>query len=180
MSNTESEDQFTEEFISIIDNFLISGDKFVILGIGNEDNGDDAVGLHVLTQLQKESLPSWVTLFYCERVPEHFLGKISNIEPNRIMVLDAADMKEIPGAIAIFPKEAVSSGFHLSTHTLSLTMLEEFLKPIVPDLVIAYVGIQPKLMYFDTPLSEECKAAAEEFAELLIERIKLADKEKSN
>ena len=179
MSNVDSEDQFTEEFIHTIDEFLKNAERLVVLGIGNEDNGDDAVGLHVLTQLQKGNLPNWVTNFYCERVPEHFLGKISNIEPNRIIILDAADMKEIPGAIAIFPKEAVSSGYHLSTHTLSLTMLEEFLKPIVPDLITMYVGIQPKLMYFDTPLSEECKNAAEEFAELLIERIKLANQKKT-
>ena len=179
MSNAISEDQFTEEFIHTIDEFLKNAKRLVILGIGNEDNGDDAVGLHVLTQLQKGDLPNWVTNFYCERVPEHFLGKISNIEPNRIIILDAADMKEIPGAIAIFPKEAVSSGYHLSTHTLSLTMLEEFLKPVVPDLITAYVGIQPKQMYFDTPLSEECKNAAEEFAELLIERINLADQKKT-
>ena len=179
MSNAESENQFTEEFIRTIDEFLKSAERLVILGIGNEDNGDDAVGLYVLTQLQKEKLPKWVTNFYCERVPEHFLGKISNIEPNRIIVLDAADMKEIPGAIAIFSKEAVSSGYHLSTHTLSLTMLEEFLKPIVPDLITIYVGIQPKQMYFDTPLSKECKEAAEELAELLIERIKNADNERT-
>ena len=87
-------------------------------------------------------------------------------------------MKEVPGAIAVFPKEAVSSGFHLSTHTLSLTMLEEFLKPIVPDLVTMYVGIQPKRMYFDIPLSKECKDAAEEFAKFLAERINLVDKNK--
>jgi len=179
MPNAESENQFTDEFIRTIDKFLKNAKRLVVLGIGNEDNGDDAVGLHVLTQLQKGNLPNWVTNFYCERVPEHFLGKISNIEPNRIIILDAANMNEIPGAIAIFPKEAVSSGYHLSTHTLSLTMLEEFLKPIVPDLITIYVGIQPKQMYFDTPLSKECKDAAEEFAELLIERIKLADKEKT-
>ena len=179
MSNAETEDQFTDEFIHTIDEFLKGTERLAILGIGNEDNGDDAVGLYVLTLLQKENLPKWVTNFYCERVPEHFLGKISKIEPNRIIVLDSADMKEIPGAIAIFPKEAVSSGFHLSTHTLSLTMLEEFLKPIVPELITLYVGIQPKFMYFDTPLSKECKEAAEEFAEFLIERIDLANREKA-
>lgn len=176
MSSINTKDEFTKEFIQTIDEFLKDARSLAILGIGNEDNGDDAVGLYVLTLLQNETLPGWVTNFYCERVPEHFLGKISNVKPDRIMILDAADMKEIPGAIAIFPKEAVSSGFHLSTHTLSLTMLEEFLKPIVPDLISMYVGIQPKQLYFDTPLSKECKEAAEEFAELLIERINLADK----
>ncbi len=176
----KDEDQFTEEFIHTIDDFLVSVDRLAILGIGNEDNGDDAVGLYIVNLLQKVSLPEWVTNFYCERVPEHFLGKIAKLEPNRIIIVDAADMKEIPGAIAIFPKEAVSSGFHLSTHTLSLTMLEEFLKPTIPDLITMYVGIQPKFVYFNTPLSIECKSAAEELAELLIERINQAEKIKTN
>lgn len=180
MSESADDNQFTQEFIRAIDDFLKDATKLAILGVGNEDNGDDAVGLYILTILQEANLPDWVTNFYCEKVPEHFLGKFRRLEPDRIIILDAADMKEIPGAIAIFPKEAVSSGFHLSTHTLSLTMLEEFLKPVVPDLITLYVGVQPKDLYFDTPLSKECKVAAEEFAELLIERINLADKEKTN
>ena len=180
MSESADDNQFTQEFIRAIDDFLKDATKLAILGVGNEDNGDDAVGLYILTILQEANLPDWVTNFYCEKVPEHFLGKFRKLEPDRIIILDAADMKEIPGAIAIFPKEAVSSGFHLSTHTLSLTMLEEFLKPVVPDLITLYVGVQPKDLYFDTPLSKECKVAAEEFAELLIERINLADKEKTS
>ena len=176
MSVSSGDSEFTEEFINAIDVFLKNATRLAIIGVGNEDNGDDAVGLYVLTLLQDANLPNWVTNFYCERVPEHFLGKFRRLEPDRIIILDAADMKEVPGAIAIFPKEAVSSGFHLSTHTLSLTMLEEFLKPVVPDLITIYVGIQPKEMYFDTPLSKECKDAAKEFAELLIERILLAKK----
>lgn len=166
------EDQFTEEFIDTIDNFLADANKLAILGVGNKDNGDDGVGLYITEILQDAKLPEKVTIFYCERVPEHFLGKIANLEPNRVIVLDAADMKEVPGAIAIFPKEMIAQGFHLSTHTLSLTMLEEFLKPIVPGIIIFYVGIQPKHTKFMTDLSKECKDAAEEFAELLIERIK--------
>jgi hydrogenase 3 maturation protease len=169
---THSEDnQFTEEFIDTLDNFLAETEKLAILGVGNKDNGDDGVGLYITEILQKTNLPEQVSIYYCERVPEHFLGKIANLAPNRVIVLDAADMKEIPGAIAIFPKEMIAQGFHFSTHTLSLTMLEEFLKPIVPEIIILYVGIQPKRTNFMTGLSEECKEAAEEFAELLIEKI---------
>ena len=171
MSHSE-DNQFTEEFINTIDSFLVEADKLAILGVGNKDNGDDGVGLYITEILQEANLPEQVSIFYCERVPEHFLGKIANLAPNRVIVLDAADMKEIPGAIAIFPKEMISQGFHFSTHTLSLTMLEEFLKPLVPEIVIFYVGIQPKQTRFMTDLSKECKDAAEEFAELLIKRIK--------
>lgn len=167
------ESQFTDEFIQTIDHFLDNAEILAILGVGNEDNGDDAVGLHITRILQKASLPNWVEIFYCERVPEHFLGKLDKLKPNRIIVLDAADMKEIPGVIAIFPKEMISQGYHFSTHTLSLTMLEEFLKPSIEDLKTLYVGIQPKHTVFETPLSEECKKEGNEFAELLIERITL-------
>jgi hydrogenase 3 maturation protease len=165
------EDQFTEEFIQAIDKFLVGTERLAILGIGNEGNGDDAVGLYTVELLQKADLPEWVTNFYCERVPEHFLGKIAKLAPNRIMIIDAADMKEIPGAIAIFSKEMISQGFHFSTHTLSLTMIEEFLKPVIENLRTMYIGIQPKTMIFETPLSEECKKAVEEFSEVLAERI---------
>ena len=175
MNPKEKVEPFTDEFIKAIDDFLANATKLSILGIGNEDNGDDAVGLHILNLLQEANLPNWIKNFYCERVPEHFLGKIREFGANRIILLDAADMKEVPGAIGIFPKEAVSSGFHLSTHTLSVTMLEEFLKPDVPDLETLYVGIQPKQLYFMTPLSDECREAGDEFAELLVERIKFAD-----
>jgi len=166
------EDQFTEEFVDTIDNFLAETKKLAILGVGNKDNGDDGVGLYITEILQEAKLPEQVTIFYCERVPEHFLGKIAKLAPNRVIVLDAADMKELPGAIAIFPKEMIAQGFHFSTHTLSLTMLEEFLRPEVPEIIILYVGIQPKQTKFMTDLTQECKEAAEEFAELLIERIK--------
>ncbi len=180
MSESTKDKGFTQEFIQKIDDFLSGADKLAILGIGNEDNGDDAVGLYVLMSLQLANVPDWVTNFYCERVPEHFLGKIAKLSPNRILLLDAADMKEIPGAIAIFSKELVSKGFQLSTHTLSVTMLEEFLKPDIPDLVTLYVGIQPKSMVFQTPLSDECTKAADEFADFLVERIDLADKARNN
>jgi len=56
-------------------------------------------------------------------------------------------------------------------------MLEEFLKPTIPDLLTIYIGIQPKFMYFNTPLSKECKIATEEFTELLVERINQVEKD---
>jgi hydrogenase 3 maturation protease len=166
-----SASHFTPEFVTAIDEFLQDAKKFAILGIGNVDNGDDSVALYVVELLQKMKLPDWITVFYCERVPEHFLGKLDKLKPNRILILDAADMHEEPGAIAIIPKEIISKGFHFSTHTLSLIMLEEYLKPSINELKIMYMGIQTKVVLFETPLSEECKKAAEELSVLLQERI---------
>ncbi|MHA1396310.1 MAG: hydrogenase 3 maturation endopeptidase HyCI [Candidatus Heimdallarchaeaceae archaeon] len=170
--------EFTEEFIQHIDDFLQGANRLAILGIGNEDNGDDAAGLHVANLLLKETLPDWIQIYYCERVPEHFLGKLERLRPNRIIILDAANFEEIPGAIAAFSKEMIAQGYHFSTHTLSLTMLEEFLKPVVPDLVTLYIGIQPKQTEFLSEMSKECKEATIEFAQLLVERINKANKRK--
>ncbi|MHA1304288.1 MAG: hydrogenase 3 maturation endopeptidase HyCI [Candidatus Heimdallarchaeaceae archaeon] len=171
-----SENAFREEFVQTIETFFREAVTLAILGVGNEDNGDDAVGLYVIQLLQQKKLPEWVKIFYCERVPEHFLGKLEKLKPDRILVIDAADMKEIPGAVAIFPKEAISQGYHFSTHTLSLTMLEEFLKHSIENLKTMYMGIQPKQTVFETPLSEECKESAQELSELLIKLINECEK----
>lgn len=160
-------EDFNEEFLEKIRSFLHGVNTLAILGVGNEDNGDDAVGLKVINILKEKTLPDWVKLYYCERVPEHFIGKLEKLKPNRIIVIDAADMKDSPGVIAIFPKEIISKEYNFSTHTLSLTMLEEFLSYTIHDLDILYVGIQPKYTVFESPLSEECLQSAIELSELI-------------
>ena len=176
---------FDDAFVSAVDEFFSSAKLVVILGIGNELNGDDAVGLYVTKRLQSEkSFPEWVHIFYCEKAPEHFLGKIYKLQPNRVLVLDAANMDAPPGSIAIIPKEIIWGGYNFSTHTLSLTLLEEFLgrssTSSDTDFQMMFIGIQPKQMIFDTPLSVECKEAAEELSTFLINRIKLADSKRKS
>ncbi|MHA1114647.1 MAG: hypothetical protein ACTSPJ_00545 [Candidatus Heimdallarchaeaceae archaeon] len=69
-------EDFNEEFLEKIRSFLHGVNTLAILGVGNEDNGDDAVGLKVINILKEKTLPDWVKLYYCERVPEHFIGKL--------------------------------------------------------------------------------------------------------
>jgi len=88
-------------------------------------------------------------------------------------------MKDSPGVIAIFPKEIISKEYNFSTHTLSLTMLEEFLSYTVHDLDILYVGIQPKYTVFESPLSEECLQSAIELSELIFFIINESEKNSS-
>ncbi len=166
------DNDFTAEFISAIKDFLKGSRKLTVLGVGNPDNGDDGVGLYVIELLKKEHLPDWVELINCERVPEHFLGKLEKMKPNRIIVVDAANMHEVPGAIAIFPQEMISQGYNFSTHTLSLTMLNDFLKETIADLKVLYIGLQPKQTVFETNISKECKIAAEELAKVISDLIK--------
>ena len=165
---------FSKEFLDAINRFFEGRRRLVILGIGNELNGDDAVGLYTVKLIINTPLPEWVNVFYCEKAPEHFLGKIAKIAPNRVIVIDAADMNAPPGAIAILPRELIWDGFSFSTHTLSLKLLEEFLahETDINDFKLLFIGIQPKQMFFDTSLSPECKNSAEELAELIIKKIK--------
>ncbi|MHA1685926.1 MAG: hydrogenase 3 maturation endopeptidase HyCI [Candidatus Heimdallarchaeaceae archaeon] len=176
---------FDEAFVSAIDKFFSSARLLVVLGIGNELNGDDAVGLYVTKRLQSVvPFPEWVKIFYCEKAPEHFLGKLYQLQPDKVLVLDAANMNAPPGSIAIIPKEIIWGGYNFSTHTLSLTLLEEFLGQSsfssANDFQMMFIGIQPKQMIFDTPLSPECEEAAEELATFLIERIKIIDSKRKS
>ncbi len=171
---------FEKEFVDEIDAFLAHGTTIAVLGIGNEDNGDDAVALHVIKELETYTLPDQVKLLYCERVPEHFVGKVEKLKANRVLMLDAADMNEVSGAIAIVPNELVSSGYHFSTHTLSLTLMETFLKASIPDVKVMFIGIQPEHTWFEEPLSKNCQIAVAELSSFLKERFNLTFLTKNN
>ncbi len=164
-------EDFTPEFNSLFDEFLSGVTSLAILGIGNEMNGDDAAGLHVISTLKQFQLPSWITLFYCEKAPEHFLGKLYTQKPNRVIVIDAANLSGPPGAIGIIPTALISKQLNFSTHTLSLTLLADFLKPVTDDFDIMFIGIKPKLMLFETPLSFEVKEAVGELAQFLFTKL---------
>lgn len=163
-------EDFTPEFNSLFDEFLSGVTSLAILGIGNEMNGDDAAGLHVISTLKQFQLPPWITLFYCEKAPEHFLGKLYTQKPNRVIVIDAANLSGPPGAIGVIPTALISQQLNFSTHTLSLTLLADFLNPVTDEFDIMFIGIKPKLMLFDTTLSVEVKKASEELAHFLFSK----------
>ena len=137
--------------------------RVVLLGIGNEFNGDDAVGPWVIEHL-KGQLPFYEHLLLINgaNAPENFTSPIRKFNPDLVIMIDAADMGQPVGSIAWVDWQH-SDGFSASTHTLPPHVLGQFLLAELKTR-IAVVGVQINQTNFDMPMSKEVLAAGKKIA----------------
>ena len=128
--------------------------KTLIVGIGSILCADDGVGARVIDELKKDSLPKNVELH---------AGDISGLDLlkyfhgfDRIIIIDAADMKLEPGSIKVFnfmeiKKADFSDKF--STHGMALLETLTLAEKLDLGYDIKIVGIQPLGTDFNLKLS---------------------------
>ncbi len=131
----------------------------VLLGVGNESNGDDGIGVYIAKKFRHKD---WVAID-CATVPENYIGKIVRYNPKKIVIVDAADMGLKPGEIRRIPKEKVGKA-SFSTHSIPLSLFISHLKELT-GASIYLIGIQPKSLY--GKMSEEVRRAAEKVIEYI-------------
>ena len=133
-----------------------------LLGIGNRLRGDDAAGPLVLDQL--DDMPACYR-FDAGEAPENFAEKIARLEPDVVLIIDAADVGAEPGEVRLLdPATCVAGGF--STHAMSLGMVCEYLKQRGCDRVLL-AGIQPRDIRLGSEISPEVAAAVRKLARAL-------------
>ena len=135
--------------------------RIAILGIGSELDGDDALGPSVIKQLEKRrgNNPKWqvITLIDTGPVPESFTGTLRQLQPDLVLLVDAADLGAQPGEIHWLPWGA-SQGFSASSHTLPLSMFSSYLTHEL-DCRVALLGVQTQSLELGADLSTPvCKA----------------------
>ena len=137
--------------------------QIVILGMGNELDGDDAAGIHVARRLQ-------TALAGCEHVlvidggnaPESYTGKIRQFEADFVLLVDGADMGKTPGTVAWLDWEE-TDGLSGSTHTLPLHVLSNYLvMEFGCQVALLGIQIQQLNMTIEDPLSPPVAAAVDE------------------
>jgi len=134
--------------------FLKNHGKIVILGIGNEIKGDDAIGPNTawkLGELFKKN--DDVFVFDGGTVPENYTGLIRKENPTHIILVDAVEIKKEPGYIKVVQKEDISN-YNLSTHAMPVSFLIMFMEATI-DADIILIGIQPKKMDPGDGISKE-------------------------
>ena len=143
----------------------------VLLGIGNEMNGDDAIGVWIARNFRHKN---WLAID-CATVPENYIGEIVRQHPEKIVMVDAAQMNLKPGEVRIIPKEKISKAT-FSTHTIPLSLFMGHLKELTKS-KIYLIGIQPKVLY--GKMSNEAKKAGERVIQYIkndeIEKIKVLE-----
>lgn len=134
--------------------FLKNHGKIVILGIGNEIKGDDAIGPNTawkLGELFKKN--DDVFVFDGGTVPENYTGLIRKENPTHIILVDAVEIKKEPGYIKVVQKEEIAN-YNLSTHAMPVSFLIMFMEATI-DADIILIGIQPKKMDPGDGISKE-------------------------
>ena len=146
--------------------------RVVFLGVGNELQGDDAAGLLVIRALAAR-LSSSPTVLILEGgvAPENFTGKIRKFTPDRVIIVDAADMGFEPGTIQVIPLDQVD-GFSASSHILPLSVLAKF---IIADTgcEVGIVGIQAKSLEMGEDVSAPVQRAVATLVDVLYDQLTL-------
>jgi hydrogenase 3 maturation protease len=109
----------------------------ILLGVGNPFLGDDGAGCFVADKFSEEG---W-KCYNCGTTPENITGIVRREKPERVFIIDAADMGIIPGELRIILKEKIEDA-GIGTHQLSLSHLLTYLENIAGEVVL--IGIQPE------------------------------------
>ena len=108
--------------------------------------------------IRQSPLEDWDVL-ESGNVPENYMFKIRELQPDRVIIVDAAEMDRQAGEIGLIDQDVIGSGFLMTTHTLPLTYLMEAIREFVPR--VELLGIQPEIVAFGYPVSPLVKKAVE-------------------
>jgi len=140
--------------------------RVAIVGIGNNLRNDDAAGMLVARELlhrERAADVSHLLVIQAGHAPENVTGELRSFAPELILLIDAAEMRDVPGAICWVPIQSIE-GMSASTHSLPLSMLARYLT-LELNCMVALIGIQPKSNEFGETVSAEVFRAINEIVD---------------
>lgn len=141
--------------------------KTLILGIGNPLKQDDGAGPELIRRIKLSSRRPRAELLDAGVAPENYTGKIKQIRPDTLLIVDAVDFGGAAGSIKVFRAEEIGMQ-SLSTHNISLKTFIGFLKEDLPNLEVWVIGIQPKAAGLGEGLSPEVTRGIDELCMSLV------------
>jgi len=142
--------------------------RVAIMGVGNEFNGDDAVGIHVVRGLrQLIGERNDILLVEACHAPENCTGLITRFQPDTVIIIDAAHMDKPAGTIDWIDAGGIDQQTP-STHSIPLSILVDYLVQET-QCQAAVIGIQAGQTDEFTDLTEEVQTSATCLAEHLAE-----------
>jgi len=137
-----------------LSDFISGASRIAILGIGNDLRTDDGLGLFIVKEL-KTKHPN-VFIENVGSVPEAFARPLAEFGAERVIMIDAADMRKPVGHIELVTKDRIG-GIAISTHSMPLSFLMQYLEDQTGGKTIL-LGVQPQSIVFGeslTPVVEE-------------------------
>jgi hydrogenase maturation protease len=135
-------------------------ERILVLGVGNLLMGDEGVGIHAARELIERTLPPHVDVIDGGTAGLDLLHVMEGYE--RVLIIDAVDVGEEPGAILRFSPQDVTSedgDFPMSLHQTEILKVLEFAAYVGQTLppVVMY-GVQPETIEWSLELSPRVKA----------------------
>jgi len=138
--------------------------KVALLGVGNPLWGDDGAGPALIHRLEGR-VPG--LLVDGGESPESYWGKIVAYCPQAVLVVDAVNWGGEPGSVALL-EEVQENGSPITTHRVSLNLLLDLLRAETGADVFV-LGIQPKVVAFNTEMCPEVRRTVELAGDLVAE-----------
>ena len=139
-----------------------------VVGIGNPDRGDDAVGLRLAEAVRDLGHPD---VILAERAPERWAERLARGGFQAVVFLDAVQMRAAPGDAVFLEGAQIAARYpQVSTHKLSLGMLARLIEAESPTRVFL-LGVQPQSLDYGTDLSMPVRTTFEILRDLLAEAL---------
>lgn len=132
----------------------------LLLGIGNPRHGDDGLGPLFARAFRH---PDWRCV-NAATAPENFTSLVRRLRPDRLVLLDAADMGLPPGTLRRLPPGEIR-GRDFGTHAPSIGQLAAYLADCAGQ--VAILGIQPLTTRPGARLSPPVRAALHDLGRML-------------
>jgi len=148
--------------------------KISLIGLGNILMGDDGVGVHAVEALKRKyDFPEEVRLLDGGTLGLDLLHLIEGMD--RVLFIDAVNLKKSPGTIAVIEGEAIPSLLEpkLSLHHVGLADLlfaSSFLGTRPAE--IALVGIQPETLEIGLELSKTVMGRFEQLLQAIVKKLR--------
>lgn len=143
--------------------FISGTRRIAILGIGNDLRTDDGLGPYVVSNLRTQH-PD-VLIENVGSVPEAFASALAEFGAERVMMIDAADMRKPVGYIELVNKDRIG-GIAISTHSMPLSFLMQYLEDSTGANTVL-LGIQPQSIQFGEGLTPEIGQIAQELVTMI-------------
>ncbi len=142
--------------------------RVCLVGVGNVDLGDDALGVKLAQMV--EDLPLAICnlrIILAGSTPERCLAELSHGDFDHVLFLDAVEFGAEPGAVALLNSTEMAARFpQISTHKLSLGLLAKMVEATCPTKV-CLLGVQPESLKEGHTLTPTVQASVELLADLL-------------
>ena len=143
--------------------------RIAIIGVGHVLCGDDAAGvIAAKTLYDAYQDQDRVLILFGGSAPENLSGSLRRYAPDLVIMIDAADFSDTPGAIRWLDWRT-TSGLSASTHTLPLRLVCSYLTEEI-GCSVALLAIQPARVSYG-PMSREVDRSTQEIVQGFIDTI---------